>query len=140
MLDHASSIGANLSTTTSQPSSPGMAPSQVQDAPPGPQPSSQRVGTHSPSPSSAQRLPFKVELLVAQSRSMRSIARSMEAKTKGKEALPSLKMNIEIKKKKAAKIANLECVKDLGAITDFEFKSKVRSNLGLDLDGPTVRI
>ena len=138
MLDHALSIGANLPTTTSQPSSLSMAPSEVQDAPPRLQPSSQRVGIHSPSPSSAQRLPSKAELLAAQSRSMRSIARSMEARTKGKEALLSLKMDIEIEKKKAAKIANLECAKELGAIIDFEFKSKVRSILGLDSEGPTI--
>ena len=138
MLDQASSGGANLPTTTSPPSSPGMAPSQMQDAPLRPQPSSQRVGTHSPSPSLVEKLPYKDELLVAQSRSMRSIACNMEARTEGKEALLSLKIDIEMEKKKAAKIANLEHVKDFGAITDFKFKSQVRDILSLDSEGPTA--
>ena len=49
----------------------------------------------------------------------------------GKEALLSLKMDIEMEKKKAAKIANLERVKNLGAIIDVKFKSEVRAILGL---------
>ena len=115
-----------------------MVPSQEQDAPPGPQPFNQRVGTLSPSPSSAQRLPSKVELLATQSRSMRSIARNMEARTEEKKALLSLKMDIEMEKKIGAKIVDLESVKDLGAITDSEFKSLVRNILGLDSQGPTT--
>ena len=69
---------------------------------------------------------------------MRSIAQSMEATTEGKEALLSLKMDIEMEKKKAAKIANLERAKDLGAITNSKFKLQVRSILGLDSEGPIV--
>ena len=69
---------------------------------------------------------------------MRSIARSMEAWTEGKEALLSLKMDIEIEKKKETKIANLERAKDLGAISDAEFKLQVRVILGLECDGATA--
>jgi hypothetical protein len=131
MLEQASSGGGNSPTTFSQPSSPGMAPSQVQDANPGPQAPTRGAATRSPSPSSNQKLPSKAELLAAQSNSMKSIARSMEARTEGKEALLSLKMDIEMEKKKAAKIANLQRAKDLGAITDAELKSEVRVILGL---------
>ena len=53
---------------------------------------------------------------------MRSIACNLEARTKGKKALFSLKMDIKMEKKKAAKIANLEHAKELGAIIDVEFK------------------
>ena len=55
----------------------------------------------------------------------------MKATTAGKGALPSLKMDIDLEKKKATRIANLEHVKELGAITNVEFKSKVRAILGL---------
>ena len=110
----------------------------MQDVPAGTQASPHQVATRSPSPSSIQKLPSKAELLAAQSRSMRSIARSMEARTEGKEALLSLKMDIEIEKKKAAKIAILEHAKDLGAITDAEFKLQVRAVLGLESDGATT--
>ena len=60
----------------------------------------------------------------------------MEVRTEGKEVLLSLKMDIEMEKKKVAKIANLERVKNLGAITNVEFKSKVRAILGLHFEAP----
>ena len=110
----------------------------MQDAPAETQASPHRAPTRSSSPSSTQKLPSKAELLAAQSRSMQSIARSMEARTEGKEALLSLKMDIEIEKKKATKIANLEHAKDLGTITDTEFKLQVRAILGLESDGATA--
>ena len=69
---------------------------------------------------------------------MRLIARSMEVWTEGKEAFLSLKMDIEMEKKKAAKIANLEHAKDLGTISDGEFKSQVRAILGLESDATTA--
>ena len=47
----------------------------------------------------------------------------MEARTKENEALLSLKMDIKLGKPKAARIANLEHARDLGAITKAEFKS-----------------
>lgn len=136
MLEQASSGGGNSPTTFSQPSSPGMAPSQVQDVNPIWQASSHGAGTRSPSPSSNQKLPSKAELLAAQSQSMSSIARSMQTRTEGKEALYSLKMDIEMEKKKAAKIANLERAKDLGAITDVEFRFEVRAVLGVHSEAP----
>ena len=80
-------------------------------------------GHRSPSPSSAQKLPTKAELLAAQSKSMSSIARTMEARTEGKRALLNVKMDIQVEKRKAARIANLERAKELGAITDNEFKA-----------------
>ena len=116
MLEQTSSGAATSPTTFSQLSSSGLAPSQVQDALPRPRASLHRAGTHSPSPSSTQKLPSKAELLVIQSRSMKSIAGSMEARTKGKETLLFLKMDINMEKKKGAKIASLERVKDSDAI------------------------
>ena len=80
-------------------------------------------GHRSPSPSLAQKLPTKAELLASQSKSMSSIARTMEARTEGKGALSVVKMDIQVEKQKAARIANLECAKDLGAITNDEFKA-----------------
>ena len=112
-----------------------MAPSQVQDVNLQPQTPSRGVGTYSPSPSSGQKLPSKAELLAAQSKSMKSIAHSMEVRTEGKEALLSLKMDIEMEKKKAVKIENLERAKNLGA-SDIEFKSEVRAILGLQFEAP----
>ena len=59
-------------------------------------------GHHSSSPLSAQKLPTKAELLAAQSKSMTSIARTMEARTEGKGALLNVKMDIQVEKRKAA--------------------------------------
>ena len=84
----------------------------MQDALAGTQASPHRAPTRFPSPSSTEKLPSKAELLATQSRSMQSIAGSMEARTEGKEALLSLKMDIEIEKKKATKITNLKRAKD----------------------------
>ena len=103
MLDQALGVATSPSMF-SQPSSCGILPSQVQDAPAGMHASLHQAPTCSPSPSSTQKLPSKAELLVAQSRSMQSIARSMEARTEGKEALFSLKMDIEIEKKNQLKL------------------------------------
>ena len=136
ILEQAPSGGGNLPTTFSHPSSPGMVPSQVQDANLGLQVPTCGAGTRSPSPSSSQKLPSKAELLAPQSKSMKSIARTMEVRTEGKEALLSLKMDIEMEKKKARKIANLERAKNLGTITDVEFKSEVRAILGLHFEAP----
>ena len=69
---------------------------------------------------------------------MHSIARSMEVWIEGQEALLSLKMNIEIEKKKTTKISNLKHAKDLGAITEEEFKSQIRAILGLGSDAATA--
>ena len=55
-------------------------------------------GHRSPSPSLAQKLPNKAELLASQSKSMSSIARTMEARTKGKGALLNVKMDIQVEK------------------------------------------
>ena len=63
---------------------------------------------------------------------MKSIACNMEAKTKGHEALLSLKMGIKMEKKKAIKIANLDYDGNLGIITKAEFKLQVRVVLGLE--------
>ena len=103
MLDEASSRAATSSTMFFQPSSLGMAPSQVQDAPPGLQAFARQADIRFPSPSSTQKLPSKAKLLAAQSRSMPSIACNMEEQTEGKEALLSLKMDIEMEKKKLHK-------------------------------------
>ena len=100
----------------------------MQDALAVPQASAHQVDTHN------QKLPSKVELLATQS----SIARSMEARIEGMEALLSLKMDIEMEKRKVAKIAKLERAKDLGAISDAEFKSQVRAILGFELDGAPI--
>ena len=62
---------------------------------------------------------------------MISIARTMEARTEGKRALLNVKMDIQVEKRKAPRIANLERAKELGAITDDEFKAEVRAVLGL---------
>ena len=94
-------------------------------------------GLRSPSPSSGQKLPTKAELLAPQSKSMSSIARTMEARTKGKGALLVVKMDIQVEKQKVAQIANLEHAKELGAITEDEFKAQVRVVLGLGADGAT---
>ena len=61
----------------------------------------------------------------------------MDARTKGKRALLAVKMDIHVEKQKAAKIANLEHARDLGAITEDEFKSQVRVALGLGGKGAT---
>ena len=116
MVDHSSS-GGNPPTL-----------GQVQDG---------SRGHRSLSPSSAQKLPTKVELLASQSKSMSSIAQTIEAKIEGKGALLVVKMDIQVKKRKAARIANLECAKDLGAIMDDEFKAQVRAILGLGGEGAT---
>ena len=47
----------------------------------------------------------------------------MEARSEGIGALLSLKMDIKMENRKAAKISNLEHARDLGAITEDEFKS-----------------
>ena len=96
-----------------------------------PQTSGGSKGHRSPSPSSAHKLPTKAELLASQSKSMSCIAQTMEARTEEKGALLSMKMDIQMEKQKAAKIANLEHARDLGAITKVEFKEQVRAILGL---------
>ena len=116
MVDHSSS-GGNPPTL-----------GQVQDGSRGP---------HSPSLSSTQKLPSKAELLASQSKSMSSIARTIEARTEGKGALLVVKMDIQVEKQKAARIANLKRAKDLSAITDDEFKAQVRAVLGLGGEGAT---
>ena len=58
----------------------------------------------------------------------------MKVRTEGKEGLFSLKMDIEMEKKKATKITNVERAKNLGAITDVEFKFEVRAILGLHFE------
>ena len=68
---------------------------------------------------------------------MSAIARTMEVRSKGKGALLSLKMNIKMEKQKAAKISNLEHARDLGAITEDEFKSQVRVVFDLQGEGAT---
>ena len=62
----------------------------------------------------------------------------MEARTKKKEALLSLKMDIKIEKKKVPKIANLEYDRDLGNITEAKFRLQVRAILSLELEGATA--
>ena len=69
---------------------------------------------------------------------MTSIAWTMEARTEGKGALLNVKMDIQVEKRKAARIANLERAKELGAITDDEFKAQVRAVLGLGGEGVTL--
>ena len=61
----------------------------------------------------------------------------MEARTEGKGALLNVKMDIQVEKRKATRIANLERAKELGAITDDEFKAQVRAVLGLGGEGAT---
>lgn len=112
-------------------------PGQVQDASAHPQTSGGSRGHRSPSPLSTPKVPTKAELLASQSKSMSVIARTMEARTEGKGALLSVKMDIKLEKRKAAKIANLQHARDLGAITDAEFKSQVRAVLGLGAEGAT---
>lgn len=124
----------NPPTISSHPSSPGMGPSLVQDATTQPLPS----GTRRPrslSPCSTQKIPTKAEILASQSKSMSSIARTMEARTAGKEALLSVKMDIMMEKRKSAKIANLMQARDLGVISEVEFKVQVRAVLGLGPEG-----
>ena len=99
-------------------------PGQVQDGSVHPQTSGGSRGHRSPSPSSTQKLLTKAELLASQSKSMSCIARTMADRTEGKEALLSLKMDIKMEKRKAAKIANLEHARDLGAITKAEFNPR----------------
>ena len=110
----------------------------MQDALLGPQPSTHKGSNHSLSPCSTQKLPSKVELLTAQSKSMRAIACSMEARIKKKQGLFSLKMDIKMEKEKIAKIANLKHGKDLGVISEAEFRSQVRVVIGLGLKGTTT--
>ena len=74
----------------------------------GPQPSKNRGDNHSPRPCSSQKFPSKARLLASQSKSIRSIAHNMEERTIEKEALFSLKMDIEMEKTKATKITNLK--------------------------------
>ena len=71
---------------------------------------------------------------------MQSIARSMEARTEGKEeeSSPLSQDGHRDGKKKAAKIAKMEHAKDLGAITTEEFKSQVCVVLGFESDGATA--
>ena len=111
-------------TMVDQSSSGGNPPTlgQVQDGSRGP---------CSLSPSSGQKLPMKAELLASQSKSMSSIARTMEARTEGNGVLLVVKMDIQVEKRKAAQIANVKCAKELGAITEDEFKAQVRAVLGL---------
>ena len=71
---------------------------QVQDGSVHLQTSGGGRGHCSPSPSSTQKLPTKAELLAAQSKSMTAIARTMEARSEGKGALLSLKMDIKMEK------------------------------------------
>ena len=106
-------------------------PGQVQDGSVHPQTSGGRRGHRSLSPSSAQKLPTKAKLLASQSKNMSCIARTMEARKKGKRALLSIKMDVKLKKRKAARIANLEHAKDLGAIMEAKFKSQMRALLGM---------
>lgn len=68
---------------------------------------------------------------------MSSIACTMEARTEGKGVLLSVKMDIQMEKRKAAKIANLEHARDLGVITEAEFKSQVQATLGLGFEAAT---
>ena len=90
-----------------------------------------------PSPSLAQKLPTKAKFLASQSKSMSSIAWSMEARTERKEELLFIKMDIKMEKGKAVRIANLEHTRDLVATTEAEFKSQVRAILGLGAEGTT---
>ena len=94
-------------------------------------------GPRSLSPSSGQKLPTKVELLASQSKNMSSIARTMEARTEGKGALLVVKMDIQVEKRKATRITNLKRAKELGAISEDEFKAQVRAVLGLGGDRAT---
>ena len=110
-------------------------PDQVQDGSVHPQTLGGSKGHRSPSPSLAHKLPTKVELLASQSKSMSCIARTIEARTKGKGALLSVKMDIQMEKRKATRIANLEHARDLGAITEAEFKEQVRAIFSLEAQG-----
>ena len=102
-----------------------------------PQMSSGSRGHHSPSPSSTQKVPTKAELLASQSKSMSVIARTMEARIEGKGVLLSVKMDIKMEKRKAARIANLQQTRDLGAIMEAESKCQVSVVLGLGAEGAT---
>ena len=104
-------------------------PGQVQDGTVHSQASGGSRGQRSPSPSLAHKLPTKAELLASQSKSMSCIARTVEARTEGKRALLSMKMDIQMEKRKAARIANLEHARDLGAITEAEFKEQWQYSL-----------
>ena len=103
---------------------------QVQDGSVHLQTSSGSKGHRSPSSSLAQKLPTKNELLASQSKSMSCIAQTMEGRTKGKGMLLAVKMDIQMEKQKAARIANVEHARDLGAIMEDEFKAQVRKVLG----------
>ena len=120
MIDQ--SLSGNNSSISSHPSSSRLPPTQVQDSIVHPQISGSK-GHHSLSLSSTQKLPSKAKLFASQSKSMSSIAWTMEARIEGKEALLSVKMDIKMEKRKATKIANLKHARDLNVITEVKFKS-----------------
>ena len=97
-------------------------------------------GLRSPNLSLAQKLPSMGEFLASQSKSMSSIAQTMEARTEEKGALLVVKIDIQVEKQKAAQIANLERAKDLGAIIEDKFKAQVRALLGLGGEGATSKV
>ena len=68
---------------------------------------------------------------------MSSIAQTIEARTKEKQTLLFVKMDIKIEKQKATMIANLEHTRDLGVITEVKFKSHKRAILGLGAEEAT---
>ena len=59
----------------------------------------------------------------------------MEAMIEGKGALLVVKMDIQLEKRRAARIANLKQARDLGAILEDKFKAQMRVVLSLGAKG-----
>jgi len=71
------------------------------------------------------------ELLQQQSRSIVALAHQFQSSSEKRDALVAAKLEISNEKKNKVKISNLKAARDLGVITDEEFKAQVKSLLKL---------
>jgi hypothetical protein len=71
------------------------------------------------------------ELLQQQSRSIVALAHQFQSSSEKRDALVAAKLEISNEKKNKVKISNLKAARDLGVITEEEFKAQVKSLLKL---------
>lgn len=87
-----------------------------------------------PSPSFSapiERMMSKSQMLQELFTSIALMARSFEASSEKREALFAAKLDTEVEKRKKVKISNLKNARDLGVISEEEFKQQVKEILNL---------